>query len=127
MNEVEPMKALLILLTALFLCGCSGSPDDGMADNAEQAAAQIEQAFAGTEGFAHEAARAASEAMRQGDFEKAVVSLQTVKASTNITVDQGLAIHSSAVALEAELLAAMAAGDQRAAQAYELLKAMKRD
>ena len=122
------MKKLFCLWMGLLLVGCGSSPDDGLASNTEEAAEQMERAFAGSQGFEHEMVKAASEAMRQGDYEKAVVSLQSVKASTNAaTLEQGLAIHSSTVALESELLAAKAAGDQKAAQAYELLKAMKRD
>lgn len=117
--------AALVLAAGLFWGACSS--DDGVADNPEEAAEQIDQAFANTEGLTHAAAVAASEAMRKGEYEKAVVSLQTVKASTNITLDQGLAIYSSAVALEAQLISRVEAGDPNAIRAYELLKRMKRD
>ena len=68
----------------------------------------------------------AAEALRVGDFEKAVVSLQHTKTAESLTLQQGMAVHSSVVLLEQQLIQAASAGDQKAQQAYNLLKAMKR-
>jgi hypothetical protein len=67
----------------------------------------------------------AAEALRRGEFEKAVVSLTTVRAATNVTFEQGLAIHGSTLQLEARLAAEIATGSESAQRAYGLLKAMK--
>ena len=69
--------------------------------------------------------RNAAEALRRGEYEKAVVSLTTVRAATNATLEQGMAVHQSTVQLEARLAAEIAAGNEAATRAYGLLKAMK--
>ena len=115
-------------VAALLLASCGKSPEDGIkiARTPAEAARQIDQAFVTAAPETRAAAEAASQAMRAGDFEKAVVSLQSARTATNVTLEQGLAIHSSTVALEARLIAASEAGDEKARRAYELLKAMKR-
>jgi hypothetical protein len=70
---------------------------------------------------------AASSALREGEYEKAVVALQVSRSSPNLTVDQGMAVHNSMVALEANLIQAAANGDANAQRAYDLLKKSKRN
>lgn len=113
---------------ALFFAGCSKSPEAeaGMATTPEQAASQMEQAFANSDAKMRELAAAASEALRKSEYENAVVSLQTIRGG-EMTPEQRMAVYGSAVTLEARLLNAMQSGDPKAAQAYELLKAMKRN
>jgi hypothetical protein len=112
----------------LTLAGCSRS-DDGpaIARNPQEAASQLDQAFAAAAPEIKQSVAAASEALRSGEYEKAVINLQVVRSGEALTLDQGLAIHSSVVTLESSLVNAMAAGDPNARRAYELLKAMKRD
>jgi len=123
------MKAVLqfsTLSVALLLTGCSGGDADlKVAETPQQAASQLESAFAAAPPEFQGAAAAASEALRTDNYDRAVESLQTIKASQSVTVDQGLAIHSSMVTLEARLLNAMEAGDENAKRAYQMLKAMK--
>jgi len=108
------------------MTGCSRSGDGPtMAETPREAASQMEQAFRGASPEVRAAADAAAEAMRNGEFERAVVSLTAVKSAADVTLDQGLAVHSSTVTLEARLVSAMAAGDENARRAYDLLKAMK--
>src|SRR5687767_16025889 len=96
----------------IFCTGCSGSEEDlKIATTPKEAASQIEQAFANSKESTRQAALAASEAMRKGEYEQAVVSLQVVRESPEVTMEQGLAIHSSAVALESRLISAMESGD----------------
>lgn len=125
--KVRVVATSSLLLATIFFLGCGNAENEYVAENPEQAASQIEQAFADSGGLTHAAALAASDAMRKGEYEKAVVSLQTVKAGTNITAEQGLAIYSSTVTLEAQLIAGVEAGDPNAIRAYQMLKAMKRD
>ncbi|HNU52159.1 MAG TPA: hypothetical protein PKJ98_14815 [Verrucomicrobiota bacterium] len=119
----------LCLAVWLLPIGCSKSSEDDVrvARNPKEAASQLEAAFQESQAEIRESALAASEAMRQQRYEQAVVSLQTVKAQENVTFDQGMAIHSSMVTLESELIRAIESGDPNARRAYELLKAMKRN
>lgn len=120
-----PIAAAALWLLVASSTGCGRGGDDfRVAETPKQAASQLESAFAANPQFSG-AARAASEALRSGDYQTAVESLQTIKASQDVTVQQGMAVHSSLVALEAGLISAMEAGDPKARQAYERLKAMK--
>jgi hypothetical protein len=116
-------------LICLCVAGCGGRGNDAAATmpaTPAQAASQLDRAFSGSDAGVRAQATAATEALRSGDYEKAVVSLQLVRETQNISLDQGLAVHGSIVALESQLINAMAAGDEKARQAYSLLKAMKR-
>lgn len=115
------------LATVLFASGCHRTEDDAAVPTTPKAAAsRMESAFANAAPEVHQAATAAAESMRSGDYEKAVVSLQVVRSAPRITLDQGLAIHGTTVALESKLAEAAASGDAAAKRAYELLKASKR-
>lgn len=112
----------------LTLAGCGkGGDGPGIAKNPQEAASQLDQAFAAAAPEIRQSVAAAAAAMRSGEYEKAVLNLQVVRNSQALTLDQGLAIHSSVVALETSLLNGIAAGDPGSRRAYELLKAMKRD
>ncbi|MFM8358183.1 MAG: hypothetical protein ACKOET_06460 [Verrucomicrobiota bacterium] len=118
--------AALLLLGGAAASGCRRGDDAfRVAETPKHAASQLEAAFAGSAPQFQGAARAASEALQNGDYQSAVESLQTIKASQDVTAQQGMAVHSSLVALEASLISAMDAGDARARQAYERLKALK--
>jgi lipopolysaccharide biosynthesis regulator YciM len=108
--------------------GCSRSSDEDAlsAKSPTQAAGVLETAFKEAPEAARIAASTAAEAMREKDYEKAVVSLQTVRATENVTLEQGLAVHATILSMEGELVSAAQAGDPKAKQAYELLKALKR-
>ena len=113
----------------LVVGGCSKSDGDSgkiIATNPKEAASQLERAFANSNPDAKKNADVASEALRKGDYERAVVSLQAIRSGGNITLEQGVAIHSSVVALESKLITAMESGDENAKKAYELLKQFKR-
>lgn len=113
----------------LVLGGCSRSDDDSgkvTATNPKEAASQLERAFANSNPEAKQNADIVSEALRKGDYERAVVSLQAIRSGSNITFEQGVAIHSSIVTLESKLISAMESGDENAKKAYELLKQFKR-
>jgi len=119
-----------LLATALLVGGCSKSePDPVLAvpRNPEEAATQVETVFQDAPPQVHEAVTQASEAMRRGDYERAVVSLQVAKNQEAVTLQQGLAIHNSMVAMEKALIRGIEAGDPQAKQAYEILRRLKRD
>src|SRR5204863_8360930 len=117
-------SAFLLLIPAA--CSKRSEGDFRVARSPKEAASQIEQAFAAAKESTRQAANTASEAMRKGDYEQAVVSLETVLSSEGITVEQGFAIHSSTVVLEGSLINAIRGGDKNAERAYQLLKAMKK-
>lgn len=118
--------AAVLLVSALLVgCGSRDGEEVKTASTPAEAASQIERAFANAPEETRRAADMAAEALRRGEFEKAVVSLTTVRAATNVTFEQGLAIHGSTLQLEARLAAEMATGSESAQRAYGLLKAMK--
>jgi hypothetical protein len=117
-------------VAGLALMGCSKSTDEAeipMPENPEEAATQVEQVFQGAPPELQKAVQVASEGLREADFEKAALSLQAIRHSESLTFEQGMAVHNSMVALEAEIIAAMQAGDPQAKQAYERLKRIKRN
>lgn len=118
---------------AFAFCGCSRKPADA-ADapsvtppKPKEAATQIQQVFANANTEVKAVADVASQAMRTADYEGAVESLAVIKRQANLTPEQGMAIHNSMVSLEAQLIAAMNAGDANAKRAYELLKKARRN
>jgi hypothetical protein len=128
------IRALLARATApmaLFLAaGCHPSEDAANAaaqQHPNVAASQLQQVFQTAAPADKQYAETASEAMRKGEYEKAVVSLQAIGSGTNITFEQGLAIHNSVVAMEANLIRAMESGDENAKRAYQLLRELKRN
>lgn len=96
-----------------------------MASTPAEAAGQIEAAFAAAPEAFRQAAADASAALRSGDLPKAVESLGALRASENVTLNQGLAVHSSLVLLESRLIAESEGGDARAQEAYALLRRLK--
>ena len=120
---------VLTMLSLLFLGGCSKSKsaqDFNVASTPKEAATQLDQAFQNAVPEVRQSVSVASQALRTEDYEKAVVTLHVIRSREGITLNQGLAIHSSMVALEGKLIYAMEAGDQNARRAFELLKQLKR-
>jgi hypothetical protein len=124
-NAAVNLGAALFLL----LSGC-GKSDNGSGSIAlstpKEAASQLERAFEKADPEIKKSADTASEAIRNGEYEKAVVSLQVIRSGEGVSLEQGIAIHSSIVTLESKLISAMEAGDPNAKRAYELLKGLKR-
>lgn len=120
---------VVILLVAAGGCSKSAkdSPSAAPVPKPAQAASQLQQAFVSAPVEVKQTATVASEALRAADYEKAMQSLQAIKARQNLTLQQGMAVHESEVALEARLIAAMEAGDPNAKRAYERLKKSRRD
>jgi len=123
-----------MLLSAVFLClvsGCGGKappPTERVAPaKPKEAATQLDRAFAGANTEVKSFSTAASQALQTADYEGAVQSLQMIREKGGLTPDQGLAVHSSMVSLEAKLISAMSAGDANAKRAYEQLKKARRN
>jgi hypothetical protein len=126
---MSPRIPILCFAAALAFTGCRKSPEAeaGLARTPEQAASQMDQAFASSAPITKQLASATAEALRKSEFENAVVSLRTIHAKEEITPDQRAALYGSALTLEARLISAMEAGDKNAERAYQLLKELKRD
>ncbi|MCC7374152.1 MAG: hypothetical protein IT581_05830 [Verrucomicrobiales bacterium] len=116
-------------LAGLLAAGCGRSGADAdlkLPETTAQAAEQVEDVFANAEPAMKETATAASEAVRQGNYEKAVVALQALKNREPANMQQGLAVHGYMVTLEAQLISASESGDENAKRAYEMLRKLKR-
>ena len=113
----------------LTIVGCGKSSDDGPRGVLEPkvAASHLQQAFTTAPEDIQQNATAASEALRSANYEQAILSLQAMTVRKDLTYDQGKAVYDSMAALEAKLIAAAAAGDERAKQTYELLKRSRRN
>jgi len=125
------LRATVLATMLVSLGGCSKSSDDGAPTatppQPAEAASQLQQAFVSANTEVKNTAILASEALRTADYEKAIQSIQTIKARQNLTFDQGLAVYNSERALEARLIAGISAGDPNAKRAYELLKKSRRN
>src|SRR5213592_243101 len=114
----------------VFLQGCGKSGEataTGVPRNPQEAASQLQTVFAKAAPDVKQTADTASNAMRKGDYEKAVVALQVIRRGTNVSFEQGLAVHNSVVAMERQLINAVDAGDENAKRAYKILKELKRN
>ena len=129
----RPLRNACGLFTALFLAldGCGKPPADATPTatppKPNEAASQLQRAFVSADVEVKNTANVASEALRTANYEKAIDSLQTIKARQNLTFEQGMAIYNSERALEARLIAGINAGDPNAKRAYELLKQRRRN
>ncbi|MFO1459764.1 MAG: hypothetical protein U1G08_10155 [Verrucomicrobiota bacterium] len=117
----------LALVGVLAGSGCrrNDGGDPGVASTPAQAAGQLETAFSEAPAEYRKAALDASEALRAGDYNRAVGSLGVLRGSGNVTLQQGLAIHGSLVVLEGRLAASAERGDPQASAAYDLLRRLK--
>ena len=128
---LSQILATVVGTVALFFlqgCGKSDEATGAVAPrNPQEAASQLQTVFAKAAPDIKQTAETASNAIRKGDYEKAVVALQVIRSGTNVTFEQGLAAHNSIVAMERQLINAADAGDENAKRAYRLLKELKRN
>lgn len=116
---------LLFAMTVTVGCGRKGADDSKVATTPTEAAGQLDGAFASAPADFRNAAGEASAALRSGDYSKAVESLSVLRGSESVSLQQGVAVHSSMVMLESRLIAAADAGDPKAKEAYAQLRRMK--
>jgi len=134
MKQLQRAKVYVLALAAVLWVaagGCGRSPKDNTPTATppapKVAASQLQQAFGVANPEVKKTAEVASEAMRTADYEKAIQSLQAIRARSDLTLDQGMAVYNSERALEAKLIAGIAAGDPNAQRAYDLLKKSRRN
>ena len=112
-----------------ILMGC-GASDDGsirQSTSSEGAADHLADAFANADSESKKNAGIASEAIRKGQFQKALYAIETIKKKPDVDFDQGVAINDSLVNLERELIYRAEDGDKKAIAAYELLQRLHRN
>lgn len=126
-------KRFKTVLSTTAICGllvACGSSDDGhirKSSTPEGAADHLTDAFADADAATRKNANIASEAIKKGQFQKALVAIETIKKQPEATFDQGVAVNDSLVNLERELIYRAEDGDKKAIQAYELLKRINRN
>lgn len=131
MNRITFLKAVTSTAFLYLVTGCgekSSSPvERATPAKPREAATQLDRAFAGANEEVKSFSSAASQALQSADYEGAVQSLQMIREKGGLTPDQGMAVHSSMISLEAKLISAMNAGDANAKRAYEQLKKSRRN
>jgi len=130
-NDFKFWRAWLVIIVLTAISGCNKSPKETTASATplppKEAANQIQKAFSAANVEVKTTATAFSEAIRTADYPKAIHAIETIKTRKDLTFEQGVAVYNSEVALEAALLARVAANDPAAKQAYEELKKSKRN
>lgn len=115
------MRFLALFTLILLFSGCGNSVET------KKAAAEIEKAFANSDSVSKQNATAVSQALREGQFDQAVVSLTAIQSQRPTNSEQLQAIQNSSVALQAELSRRIEAGDEKAKAAYKLLQELRRN
>lgn len=122
------IRHLLVGFAATFLFGCGMSEDERLArvpKNMSEAASELEQVFANADSATKENASIATRALREGEYDKAVVSIMSIKNQDNLSFEQGMILRNSMVTLQRDLMSAAEDGDRNAVKAIELLGRMK--
>jgi len=122
------IKHLLIGLAAVFLFGCGMSEDERLArvpKNLTEAASELDQVFANADSVTKGNASIATLALREGKYDKAVVSIMSIRNQDNLTFEQGMILRNSMVTLQQDLIGAAKDGNANAIKALERLQQMK--
>lgn len=120
----------LAVIFCVWPVGC-GDSDDGKlhsSESVDEAADYLSDAFSDANAKLKGHAVEASEHMKKKRYRKALISIQEIKLSGQVsTVKEGAAVRDSLVNLEEELIYAIESGDKNAQQAYDLLKRVNRN
>ena len=129
--RIKSLASVLgVLAVLLLLDGCRKSGDDlseAVPRSPTEAASQLQKVFETATPDIKQTVSIVSEAMQKEDYEKAVVSLQIIRSGKGITLEQGLAIHNSELAMRRRILSRVEAGDENAKRAYQILRESKRN
>ena len=126
MNHLIPYLMVTILLAGVV--GCRESADDRLArppENSLEAAAELDSVFADSDAATKRKASIATKALRDGQYDKAVASIMTIRNQDNLSFDQGMTVRNSMVTLQRELIEAAEDGDPKAAEAIKVLQQYK--
>ncbi len=118
------------VLLCVWAVGC-GDSDDGKlhsSKSVDEAADYLGDAFSNSNAKLKGHAKEASEHMKKKRYRKALISIQEIKLSGEVsTMQEGAAVRDSLVNLEEELIYAIESGDKNAQAAYDLLKRVNRN
>lgn len=115
-------------VAAVTLFGCGMSEDERLArapKNISEAASELEQVFADADSATKKNASVATQALRDGKYDKAVVSIMSIRNQDNLSFKQGMILRNSMVTLQQDLISAVEDGDPHAIKAMELLGQVK--
>lgn len=120
----------VVMLVCVLWVGC-GDSDDGKlhsSKSVDEAADYLGDAFSDSNAKLKGHAKEASEHMKKKRYRKALISIQEIKLSGEVsTMQEGAAVRDSLVNLEEELIYAIESGDKNAQAAYDLLKRVNRN
>jgi U3 small nucleolar RNA-associated protein 14 len=122
------IRHFLIGVAAVTLFGCGMSEDERLArtpKNLSEAASELELVFADADSATKENAAIATQALRERNYDKAVVSIMYIRNQDNLTFEQGMILRNSMVTLQQDLIRAAEDGDPKAIKANVLLRQMK--
>jgi hypothetical protein len=120
----SPKGILIVLAVGLAaVTGCSSSSSENTPPPAK-AAKQMQNVFAKAPPAVKQNVAVAADAMKQNQYEKAFVALQTVQ-SQHLTYEQALSTRESMHAMQAQLARAVVEHDPNAIKAAQAIRAMQ--
>lgn len=124
--EMQAIKEITIsLLLALCLSACGESDDERLSrapKTMAEAASELETVFDDADASTKQNAKVAMEALKSKKYEKATVSLISIRNQDNLTFEQGMTVRNSLVTLQRDLIDAAEDGDPQAIKAIRLLQ-----
>ena len=120
--------SVLGLFIVLSFVGCGGGTEPNYrrsSDTPAEASNHLTEAFANSKAKKH--AAAASQSLKNGEYKKAVVSIQLLKTTPGMTLDQGIAIRDYLNNLSRELSERAENGDPKAKAALHMLREISRN
>jgi hypothetical protein len=121
----EFIHGLIVIVIVSLSASCAESDDERLVrppKDSQEAASELEQAFADADGATKKNAAVATQALREKKYEKAVASIMTIRNQDNLSFDQGMTVRNSMVTLQRELINAAEDGDPRAERAIKILQ-----
>ena len=91
--------------------GCRESEEERLVrppENSLEAASELETIFADSDPATQKHASIATQALREGQYDKAVASIMNLRNQENLSFEQGMTLRNSMVTLQRELLEAAA-------------------
>lgn len=120
--------SVLGLLVVFSLVGCGDPAEQNYKRSSKtsaEAADHLTEAFASSKAKKH--AAAASQSLKNGEYKKAIVSIQLLKTTPGMTLDQGIAIRDYLNNLSRELSEQAEDGDPKAKEALSMLREISRN
>lgn len=121
-------QSVLAVSVILLFAGCGGSQEEALsADTAEESADALITFFAGAPTDVKNAAKAASDALKNNNYSEAFKNLNQLKASKKLNTDQFMVVSESWVNLQGAVMDAADSGDQEAQRILNIILNIRRD